>query len=562
MQTNIPDELTPEELGFSPPMCFVQGRDGASGEPGSFTVQMKFRPTPDTLAACSTYVDPDGEGDNTIIIVPLHITVPGQTLKVLFRFRAKLTSSDVIFDPPSIDFGPCFTDRAVSFPLKITNTSALPQRFGFVKLPREVSVPFQDGFGTLLPFETIERDIVFSPTGATVHNFALTFSTYLNRTFKIQCHGRGVKPPLSFSHTLLKLACTPKEERVEESIFVKNTTRHSQTFEFGAPALELSGLQISPTCAVLAPGHSTRVEIVFTPGKVDFVKLNKGIFGDSNKQEENEEKSEMKEETEGGVDVNEVETQETEVAANVNIPVINFEMPPPQEATFDRSNPADGSSEPEAQSSHAQWKISCFVKETHQRQIPRSPRSARAASMQQPTLCLEIHTTTLAKRKLIAEVPQETQSSFEKSLPLRLDFGQMAVGQEEIAPIRITNTHDAAVMLSVLQGPNVQGPFSFVNALRPLAPAGRKAHGYTNEDHKTDSLDGRLENIIGEDLEKDNMLVYVRFKPEDQLIFCERVTFQTSAGTASVTLAGQGVSPILELLPSVSIFDSFFAISF
>ena len=120
----------------------------------------------------------------------------------------------------------------------------------------------------------------------------------------------------------------------------------------------------------------------------------------------------------------------------------------------------------------------------------------------------------------------------------------MAVGQEEIAPIRVTNAHEAAVMLRCLQGPNDQGPFSLVNALRPLAPAGGKASGYTGGDG--------ISSIIGQDLEKDNMLVYVRFRPESQLVYCERITFQTSAGLASVTLAGQGVSPILELTPAVS----------
>jgi hypothetical protein len=551
MQTGIPDVLTPDELGFSPPMCYIQGRS-SDGEPGAFTVQMKFRPTPETLASCVTYVDPNGKGDNTVIIIPLYITVPGQTLKVLFRLRAKITSSDVIFDPPSLDFGPCFTDRSVAYPLKITNTSALPQRFGFVKLPREVSVPFQDGFGTLLPFETIEREVIFSPSSATMHNFSLTFSTYLNRTFKLPCRGRGVTPLLSFSHSLLKLACAPKEEKVEESVFVKNTTSHTQTFEFGVPALALAGITISPTCAVLGAGKSTRVEIVFTPACIDVAKLNKGAFGDegavatdaANSKEDFEEKEDG--------DGEDAADAEQPAAVEVEVPELELRMPPSHEVTFDRANPPvqgeDGepTTPPEAQSMHATWRIPCFVKETGARKVPRSPRSARAAKLLQPTLCLEVHTTTLSKRKLIAQVPADTQSSLPKSLPMRLDFGQMAVGQEEIAPIRITNAHDAAVMLRCLQGPNVQGPFSLVNALRPLAPAGGTASGFTGGNG------GGIGSILGQDLDKDNMLLYVRFKPEDQLVYCERISFQTSAGTASVTLAGQGVSPILELSPAVS----------
>ena len=104
----------------------------------------------------------------------------------------------------------------------------------------------------------------------------------------------------------------------------------------------------------------------------------------------------------------------------------------------------------------------------------------------------------------------------------------MAVGQEEIAPLKLTNIHEGPVILRMKQSPNVQGPFSIVNALRPLS-------GYGNGQEET-------------------MTVYIRFKPEDQLVYCERIEFETEFGTASVVLVGQGVSPTLELTPSVRVF--------
>ena len=48
------------------------------------------------------------------------------------------------------------------------------------------------------------------------------------------------------------------------------------------------------------------------------------------------------------------------------------------------------------------------------------------------------------------------------------------------------------------------------------------------------------------------MTVYVRFKPEDQLVYCEKIKFKTNTGVASITLAGAGVNPTLELTPAVS----------
>lgn len=41
----------------------------------------------------------------------------------------------------------------------ISNPSALPQRFGFVPLPKHLDVQPGDGLGTILPGETIQREV-------------------------------------------------------------------------------------------------------------------------------------------------------------------------------------------------------------------------------------------------------------------------------------------------------------------------------------------------------------------------------------------------------------------
>ena len=560
MNFNMAEEfIGTEELSFSPPMCYIQGRDSSTGDPGSFDVQMKFRPSEKTLARMTeAYVRPEeNNNDDTIVVVPMTIDVSGQVLDVIFRMRAKLTTSDVVFDPPSVDFGPCFTDRTVSYPIKIQNMSALPQKFGFVKLPREISVPYQDGFGTLLPYETIERELLFSPVSATDHNFNLTFSTYMNRTFSIQCRGRGVRPPLEFTITKIQLQCTPNEEIVEKSLFVKNVSKFEQMYEFGTPALELSGLTISPKCAVLSPGTTQRVEVVYDPSQVGENTTKKYPADDDEEYEakkveaeEEEERKRVEEEAAtnaarseeeesndddkkgnkkggkiakeigGGSDEGDIVEAENAVTAVPEVPI-----PSPEGAVFQQSNRLGD----EPGSLHAKWIVPCFIKETNDRAVPRSPRSARAASMSQPVQTLEICTTTLSQKKLECLVPPDTLSKLTRSTASRLDFGQMAVGQEEIAPLKLANIHSGPVVLRLKQGPNVQGPFSIVNALRPLSGYG---------------------DVSGE-ATSDSMTVYVRFKPEDQLTYCERITFETEFGQASIVLVGQGVSPTLELTPSV-----------
>ena len=115
--------------------------------------------------------------------------------------------------------------------MKITNMCALPQKFGFVGLPRELSVPEDDGFGTLLPNESIVRNVVFSPVAAVPGKFALKMQTFLGREFKINCIGTGVEPVLSLDYNVVKMAACPEGERVVQSIMVKNASKISQVFE-------------------------------------------------------------------------------------------------------------------------------------------------------------------------------------------------------------------------------------------------------------------------------------------------------------------------------------------
>ena len=522
MNFNMLDEfIGTEELSFSPPMCYIQGKNSSTGEPGAFDVQMKFRPTEKTLDRLrKKYVDPAmNNGDDTVVVVPLTIDVSGQVLDVIFRMKSKLTTSEITFLPAAIDFGPCFTDRTVSYPIQITNNSALPQKFGFTKLPREITVPYQDGFGTLLPFETIERELLFSPLSATDSQLSLTFSTYMNRTFNIHCRGRGVTPPLSFSCTKIQFSCTPTGESVQQSIFVHNRSKYEQMYEFGTPNQHMSGLSISPQCMVLRSGQKIRVEVVFDPSTID---VNSITYAHDDTDDQAVATVTAKKEEAEGEEGGEEEGEENKAneANDDTLPVLPLCLPlPTHEAAFQRSK--QNGQEPG--SYHAQFNIPCFIKETNSRNSPRSPRSARNSKMLQPVQTIEVHTTTLVQKKLEAVVPHDTLTKLVQSTASRLDFGQMAVGQEEIAPLKVSNIHEGAVVLRMKQGPNVQGPFSIVNALRPLSERGGGG---------------------------DSMTVFVRFKPENQLVYCERITFETSVGVASIVLVGQGVSPTLELTPA------------
>lgn len=61
----------------------------------------------------------------------------------------------------------CVLLQSSSLAFTVTNTSNLPQKFGFVGLPPEVRVVPNQGFGTLLPRESVTVNVVYSPTSAT-----------------------------------------------------------------------------------------------------------------------------------------------------------------------------------------------------------------------------------------------------------------------------------------------------------------------------------------------------------------------------------------------------------
>lgn len=109
-----------------------------------------------------------------------------QTRPVVFSVLATVTTSDLSFSLESLDFGSCTVHESVVLPLEITNNSLLPQKFGFVHLPPCVEVQPNDGFGQLLPHETLPVDVIFSASKPKEYSFELTCKTGIDRYGDIQ----------------------------------------------------------------------------------------------------------------------------------------------------------------------------------------------------------------------------------------------------------------------------------------------------------------------------------------------------------------------------------------
>ena len=157
-------DCAPHTLPLPSATSLLQASDRGSGAPGTFDVVLKFR-APAGLLERSQLADlltSDNE-----IAVPMAITCPDQVLPVEFTLAAKLSRPDVTWEPSTVDFGRCYTTQSASATVTLTNNSVLPQKFAFVGLPPEVTVVENGGFGTLLPLESVQRRLVFSPVSAT-----------------------------------------------------------------------------------------------------------------------------------------------------------------------------------------------------------------------------------------------------------------------------------------------------------------------------------------------------------------------------------------------------------
>ena len=94
---------------------------------------------------------------------------------------AHVTPSDLIFYPNNLDFDYATIHESVYCSLTITNSSILPQTFGFLNIPEWLDIQPNDGFGDLLPTETLELEVIFRPKKAKEYKFDLVCKSGLDK---------------------------------------------------------------------------------------------------------------------------------------------------------------------------------------------------------------------------------------------------------------------------------------------------------------------------------------------------------------------------------------------
>ncbi|XP_042335788.1 cilia- and flagella-associated protein 74 isoform X2 [Sceloporus undulatus] len=245
----------------------------------SFSVQLKFLPRHSLPEDAAKYFDEK----TRVLQVPMTIIVSDQSRPVEFTVHAVVTTSDLEINPTEVDFGYCSIYEAVQTTITLTNKSILPQEFGFVGLQEFIEVQPNDGFGILLPLETLSLDVLFKPKKAKEYSFHLTCKTEINRKFKLSCKGIGVHPPLELSHSLVQFSATALNDVSTATLFILNSHVRLSRFNHFGPRIgdgevapvgptsfqflvpEDSPITIMPCVGTVLPGKKCLLEVSFRP---------------------------------------------------------------------------------------------------------------------------------------------------------------------------------------------------------------------------------------------------------------------------------------------------------
>merc|ERR1719440_2265589 len=296
------------ELSYNPALAYIQGNS-------KMVIQFKLSPREDFLVRYPKFRDPNVENGFRI---PVRIRGSDQELPVWTTLVGTLTTNDLFFDPPELNFGNCFVDQTMCQQVLITNKSLLAQRFAFVRVPSYLSVQaiaedvhqeeksealrkmeaeetgdtggLEDaiwgwqsglqsqavldgggygGFGVLLPNETIRLLVTWTPPSGTEMNHSLIFkvktASLCAREFTLPCSGQGVLPALQFSSTSVEMAAIPSGAVIKESVEVTNTTKVPQKMNIIVPPTALARLYVCPQCCTVEPRETKRIQFEFKP---------------------------------------------------------------------------------------------------------------------------------------------------------------------------------------------------------------------------------------------------------------------------------------------------------
>ncbi|KAM9505754.1 cilia- and flagella-associated protein 74 isoform 3-T3 [Salvelinus alpinus] len=506
----------------------------------SFNAKLKFLPRRSLFEDAKTFFD----SETGVLEVPLTLQVADQVRPVPFTVHAVITSPDLCFDRTEVDFGHCSIYESVKTSVRLTNLTLLPQDFGFLSIPQFVEVQPNDGFGTLLPLETLEVDLIFSAKKAGEYSFQLNCKSGINRDFPLSCRAVGVHPPLELSHSLVQFGATAVGDCSTAVLHVVNAHTSLNEFTHPVPRIapvgprlfaftppENSEISLTPRTGRVLPGQRCLVQVTFRPRLCDQAIREEAVRLLCRSEELRLHELERVTKAEGNRKGGEQEglcKREAPMAPQkgkkppparpqakqtLKEKISKVSISPKTDSPFRAPNPADiqsGSEEYAAGRAsllhafpehYSRYVIPCFVSDGDPPQS--DPHAQPSCSSPLNTLYLELHCPAVRPPLVVASSNGQTT----------INYHQVAVGQKVVKKLTVQNISQEALELrsSVL---DLSGPFSLLNALRRLGP-------------------GATHTLL------------LAFTPALGKRYRETVEIHSPNMTLEITLCGVGVDPLL-----------------
>ncbi|XP_061625255.1 cilia- and flagella-associated protein 74 isoform X1 [Phyllopteryx taeniolatus] len=496
-------------------------RTGFLQAQSSFTAHLKFVPRNTLPQDANKYFD----SATSVLEVPMAVQVAGQVQPVIYTVQAIVTSSDLKFGQSEVDFGYCSIYQSVKSSVRLTNMSLLPQEFGFVGLPEFVDVQPNDGFGTLLPQETLEIDIIFSANKAKEYRFHLSCKSGINRVFPLACRAMGVCPTLALSHSLVQFGPTAVGDHSTALLYltynqtVRNQSKQrpsagARLFSFTPP--QDSSISITPAAGRLLPGKRCLVLVTFKPKLEDRDIKEEALRLLLKAKQTNEEdiKKLLEEEAKREAEPNKgKKLSKSSKMSDFSKTATPIETPPPDniDAGGQRFEEARASLLHSFTSRYSEYTIPCFVSDGD------PPEEDRQT---QPTWS-PLNTVYLKLQCPAVQPPLVVVSSNIRNYAL--DFHQVAVGERVIKRFSAQNISEESLELrsSLL---DIYGPFSLLNSLRGIGP-------------------GEKHTLV------------LAFCPTLEKKYCETLEVRCQKMTLAVTLRGEGIVPAITSSHSGGLLD-------
>ncbi|XP_067384004.1 cilia- and flagella-associated protein 74 isoform X2 [Channa argus] len=493
-----------------------------------FNAQLKFLPRCSLSKDGRKYFDEE----TGVLEVPMTVHVAGQVQSIGFTVHAVVTSSNLQFDQTEVDFGYCSIYQSVKSTVRLTNLSLLPQDFGFLGIPEFIDVQPNDGFGTLLPHETLEIDLIFSASKAKEYSFRLTCKSGANRDFLLNCRAVGVRPPLELSHSLVQFGATAVGDQSTAILYLINkhteraqskqqvTSAFKDAVTPGTPRLfsfttpEHSEIHISPSAGRLLPGERCLVQVMFRPRLVEqeireeALRLHYQSKLLHEKELERTRQAEQKSKKDTSVE----STKGKKAPVNAKNCKVSDDLK--TDKLSESPDPADiqpGSELYEqARASllysftqcYSEYTIPCFISDGDP---PEEDRQAQPAWSPFNTLYVKLQC-------LAVQPPLVVISNNGNNI---IDFQQVAVGEKAIKTFTVQNISKESLDLSASLL-DIIGTFSLLNALRCIRP-------------------GEKHTLI------------LAFSPTQEKKYCETLEVRNKTITLEMTLVGEGVVPAVTL---------------